>query len=96
MNPVCGPIIREGQPINEVLRHFQSMVTQATVLVAHNMSLDEKIVGAEFLRNGKPDSLPSRRKICTMEKTTNFCAIPGPYGYKWPKLSALQTFSNRI
>ncbi|MBC7525895.1 MAG: 3'-5' exonuclease, partial [Flavobacterium sp.] len=22
-------------------------------------------------------------------KTTNFCAIPGPYGYKWPKLSEL-------
>jgi hypothetical protein len=24
-----------------------------------------------------------------MEKTTNFCAIQGPYGYKWPKLSEL-------
>ncbi len=28
-------------------------------------------------------------KICTMEKTTIFCAIDGPYGYKWPKLSEL-------
>ncbi len=24
-----------------------------------------------------------------MERTTNFCAIDGPYGYKWPKLSEL-------
>ena len=24
-----------------------------------------------------------------MLNTTNFCAIDGPYGYKWPKLSEL-------
>lgn len=24
-----------------------------------------------------------------MESTTNFCAINGAYGYKWPKLSEL-------
>ena len=24
-----------------------------------------------------------------MQSTTNFCAIDGPYGYKWPKLSEL-------
>jgi len=59
------------------------------VLVAHNMSFDEKIVGAEFLRVGMPNSIPAKRKICTMESTTNFCAIDGPYGYKWPKLSEL-------
>ena len=53
------------------------------------MSFDEKIVGAEFLRAGMRNPLPAKRKICTMESTTSFCAIPGPYGYKWPKLSEL-------
>jgi len=53
------------------------------------MSFDEKIVGAEFLRNGMPNIIQSKSKICTMERTTNFCAIDGPYGYKWPKLSEL-------
>jgi hypothetical protein len=24
-----------------------------------------------------------------MESSTNFCALPGPYGYKWPKLPEL-------
>jgi hypothetical protein len=24
-----------------------------------------------------------------MESSTNYCRIPGPYGYKWPKLSEL-------
>ena len=81
--------LREGQSISSVLSHFNSLVGQATYLVAHNMSFDEKIIGAEFLRNGMPNSIQPKSKICTMKKTTNFCAISGPYGYKWPKLSEL-------
>jgi DNA polymerase-3 subunit epsilon len=81
--------LREGQPIVTILQHFNSLIAQATFLVAHNMSFDEKIVGSEFLRNGLQNSIESKKKICTMESTTNFCAIAGPYGYKWPKLSEL-------
>lgn len=81
--------IREGQPIRSVLENFQALIAQASYLVAHNMSFDEKIVGAEFLRNGMKNSIQTKAKICTMERTTNFCAIDGPYGYKWPKLSEL-------
>ncbi|MDI9320313.1 MAG: 3'-5' exonuclease [Phycisphaerales bacterium] len=81
--------IREGQSLRAVLLNFQSLIGQASYLVAHNMSFDEKIVGAEFLRNGMQNSIQTKNKICTMEKTTNFCAIDGPYGYKWPKLSEL-------
>lgn len=81
--------VREGQAITSVLNHFNSLVRQATYLVAHNISFDEKIVGAEFLRNEMPNSIQFKSKICTMERTTNFCAINGPYGYKWPKLSEL-------
>jgi DNA polymerase III alpha subunit (gram-positive type) len=81
--------LQEGQPILPVLQHFNSLVQQANCLVAHNISFDEKIVGAEFLRNGMANALSGKKKICTMEKTTNFCALKGPYGYKWPKLSEL-------
>jgi len=35
------------------------------------------------------DGIFPKRKICTMHSTTDFCAINGPYGYKWPKLSEL-------
>ena len=80
---------REGHPINHVLLNFKSLIEQAKYLVAHNMSFDEKIVGAEFLRNGMQNMLTGKRKICTMEGTTEFCRLPGPYGYKWPKLSEL-------
>ena len=81
--------LEEGQPIFTVLQRFNALVEQATCLVAHNIAFDEKIVGAEFLRNGMANSIPSKPKICTMEKTTTFCGIPGPYGPKWPKLSEL-------
>jgi DNA polymerase III epsilon subunit-like protein len=82
--------LREGQDIIAVLQHFNQFIQEADYLVAHNMSFDEKIVGAEFLRNGMSNTIAGKRKICTMEATTNFCAIPGRYGdYKWPKLSEL-------
>jgi len=83
--------ISEGSLLNEVLQNLNSLLIKAEVLVAHNMSFDEKIVGAEFLRIGMPNVLTTKRKICTMESSTNFCAIEGPYGYKWPKLSELHT-----
>ena len=81
--------IEEGKDLLPVLQEFQGLIDESECLVAHNISFDEKIVGAEFLRNSMPDSLASKRKICTMQGTTNFCKIDGPYGYKWPKLSEL-------
>ena len=79
----------EGQDLLTVLQTFQKLIDQADYLVAHNMSFDEKIIGAEFLRNKMVNSLDTRNKICTMHSTTNFCKLDGPYGYKWPKLSEL-------
>ncbi len=79
----------EGKELRFVLEEFNSLLNKAEYLVAHNISFDEKIVGAEFLRIKMQNSIPSKRKVCTMESSTNFCAIDGPYGYKWPKLSEL-------
>ncbi len=81
--------LKEGKSLKEVLEYFHSLISNAEVLVAHNMSFDEKIVGAEYLRIGMQNSIPTKKKICTMQSTTNFCALNGPYGYKWPKLSEL-------
>lgn len=81
--------LREGESISSVLQHFNALIGEVTYLVAHNIAFDEKIIGAEFLRNGMRNSVASKSKICTMERTTDFCAIEGPYGYKWPKLSEL-------
>lgn len=81
--------LNEGKDLNTVLLEFQSLIDKSGILVAHNMSFDEKIMGAEFLRNNMPDSIATKKKICTMQSTTDFCRIPGPYGFKWPKLAEL-------
>ncbi len=81
--------VREGVSLTEVLNAFHSLIDNSEVLVAHNISFDAMIVGAEFLRMGLTNPIPSKKKVCTMESSTNYCAIQGPYGYKWPKLSEL-------
>ena len=55
------------------------------------MSFDEKIVGAEFLRNRYKNPIPYKNRACTMESSTNFCAIDGYYGYKHERLKELDT-----
>ena len=81
--------MQEGVPLQQVLNDFHNIISRTNYLVAHNMSFDEKIMGAELLRKSMPNSVAAKNKICTMEKSTNHCKINGPYGYKWPKLSEL-------
>ncbi len=81
--------ISEGVSLKSVLEIFQPYISQSEFLVAHNISFDEKIIGAEFLRINMDSGLNGKKKICTMEKATNYCKLEGPYGYKWPKLSEL-------
>lgn len=81
--------LEEGKSLEKVMSNFKNLVEEADYLVAHNISFDEKILGAEFLRCEMGFPLKGKKKICTMKGTTEFCAISGPYGYKWPKLSQL-------
>lgn len=78
-----------GIPIKDVLMEFRTALTKSSSVVAHNMSYDSMIVGAEFYRIGVKDPFADRKMICTKEASTTYCAIPGNYGYKWPKLDEL-------
>ncbi len=80
---------REGADLGPVLEEIIADLAQALVLIAHNMEFDEKIVGAEFFRSGHPNHLAKKKKSCTMKSATDFCQIPGNYGYKWPSLVEL-------
>ncbi len=80
---------REGADLKQVLEEFAGLINESSKLVAHNMSFDEKIIGAEFLRKEIKNKLSQADKICTMKSSTAYCKIPGNYGYKWPKLSEL-------
>ena len=79
----------DGVPLKGVLEEFNEDVNTSKALVAHNMSFDEKIVGAEFIRGAFATTLFKRPRLCTMLATVDFCKIPGRYGNKWPKLSEL-------
>lgn len=93
---------KEGQPLWKVLHHFSMDLKKAEYLIGHNISFDEKIVGAEYFRLGQQnpfefqrisevgiDRITSLPKICTMLTSTRYCNIPGKYGPKWPKLQEL-------
>ena len=82
----------QGVNLQIALSKFKDLVAKADFLVAHNISFDEMIISAEFLRKNMQNSIVGKQKICTKEISTNFCAIPstnGKIGYKWPKLSEL-------
>lgn len=90
-----------GVSIAFALNQLMAATMRAQVLVAHNFDFDCRVLGAELYRAAlgvssyassgilKLTSLPS---ICTMQASTEFCAIPSPRRrgeYKWPKLAEL-------
>lgn len=84
--------LREGIPLAEALDKFASSIVRAHYLVAHNIDFDNKIVGSEFLRTGRNNSLSESVQICTMKLGVNVCRIPGRSGFKWPNLNELHQY----
>lgn len=81
---------KEGRPLISVLEEFARAVGDSKLLIAHNISFDEKIIGAEFLRKNITHNFFNTVKFCTMKESTDLCQLPGNYGdYKWPRLSEL-------
>lgn len=81
--------IEEGTDLLTVLDIFNYEISKADELIAHNMSFDEKIIGAEFIRKNIKSELFNKKRVCTMLSAVEFCEIPGRYGYKWPRLDEL-------
>jgi DNA polymerase III epsilon subunit-like protein len=102
----------EGKDIREILTEFYKDYHTVNMLIAHNYSFDSAILSVEFRRNAL-DSCPfalnlfqplymkkvGMQHMCTMESSTNMCAIAFPEngkkrssgGYKWPTLEELYT-----
>jgi len=85
--------LKEGVALRGVLEHFLRDVKSASYLVAHNIDFDEKIIGAELLREKLANQVTSAAKICTMKSSAAYCRIPNGRGsYKWPNLMELYKF----
>lgn len=78
-----------GVPIAEALNAFVEALNKASVLVAHNFRFDASVLGAEFHRLGLRHQFDRKTHVCTMEASTEYCALPGKYGSKWPSLPEL-------
>jgi DNA polymerase III epsilon subunit-like protein len=81
--------IERGVSLKSALDEFAKVIKDSQIVVAHNVSFDEKIIGAEFLRKKVEHDLFETIRVCTKEEATDYCQIPGYYGYKWPRLSEL-------
>ena len=81
--------IKFGVSLEEVLIKFEEHCIISNYIIAHNISFDSKVIGSEFLRILSRNPTTRLDHLCTMINSTNFCKIPGNYGYKWPKLSEL-------
>jgi DNA polymerase III epsilon subunit-like protein len=80
----------KGENLENILLNFAGAIDNSKVIIAHNMSFDEKIIGAEFLRKNVPHKFFESIRVCTKEEATDFCQLPGNFGtYKWPRLSEL-------
>lgn len=83
--------VQKGFDLKSILTEVTPHIMKASVLVAHNVQYDEKILGAELLRAGQTNLVESKKRMCTMRGATDYCRLPGPYGFKWPTLQQLHT-----
>lgn len=82
--------LKEGVALRPALEHFLRDVKNASQVIGHNIDFDEKIVGAELLREKLENHLIRANKMCTMKTTVGVTKIPSPRGgYKWPNLTEL-------
>lgn len=81
---------KDGVSLDSALLLFIADYVDCHTLVAHNIDFDYRVVGAELIRTGIKAGRRIGKQVCTMQSSTDLCAIPGSYGkYKWPKLTEL-------
>lgn len=83
--------LKDGVDLKIALEHFLRDAESAAYLVAHNIDFDEKIIGAELLREKLgANPFTGSNRICTMKSSVDFCKINNNRGsYKWPNLTEL-------
>ena len=78
-----------GIRLVEALVEFAAALEQSKTVVAHNVDYDRPVIEAEFIRSGMKCFLGKKELICTKDSSTDYCKLPGRYGYKWPTLDEL-------
>jgi len=81
----------DGIDIKDALNTLNEAMTEADVVIGHNVQFDCKMIVAECLRNQVTLQIDSSKIECTMLEGTPLCKITkaGSKGYKWPTLLEL-------
>lgn len=88
--------VRCGVPLASAIGLFSNMLAVSSELVAHNIDFDLFVVQCALHRLGLDgirgsvicaERLENIGVFCTMKSATDVCQLPGPYGFKWPKLT---------
>jgi len=80
------------QIIADIMSYY---LRKSDFVIGHNISFDLQMLEMLFMRSGYLISEEVFQKIptvCTMRASTDFCKLPGKYGYKWPKLTELYDY----
>lgn len=80
-----------GESIRDVMYNIHHELPDTTLMICHNVTFDENVIGAEFVRAGIKNNLATIPKFCTMRSTAVVCKIKDPKrnSYKWPSLQEL-------
>lgn len=85
-------VMEKGEKIEDVLEQFKASVLKAKYVFAHNLNLNENIVGAEYIRANMRHKLHYANSHCLMLEGTYYCKIKSKAGgYKWPSLQEMHT-----
>lgn len=81
---------RKGAPLEDILKQFADSSDKVEFVIAHNLNINESVVGAEFIRKSMDNPMFRKERICLMQESTYYCKIPNRRGsYKWPSLTEL-------
>ena len=82
---------KQGVDLAFVLEEFNKALAQSKFVVGHNISFDNNIIGAEFIRKNISTELFDKAILDTKDDGTDFCQLPGGRGggFKYPKLEEL-------
>lgn len=81
-----------GIPVVIALNIFNRWSVIADTLVAHNFDYDDTILQSEFARIDREPEFVKKNSFCTMKAATDVVKIPGPRGFKWPRLQETHKF----
>ncbi len=76
MNGIYDKDVENVPYIGEYIDTIMKVLSTADIVVGHNISYDEEILGYELARLGRPGDYTPAQSICTMRSSTDYCKLP--------------------